>query len=470
MDFPWSFFIHLGIIALALLIATFLRTKIKFLQKYLIPNSLTAGFLLLFFYNYLGPFFNLSGEELGPVVYHLLNLSFIAMSLRKTVKAPKTGKRISGMVVGLLSAYGIQATLGLLLTFIFISTLYPDLFPAIGFLIPLGFAMGPGQAYAIASAWEPLGFQGAGSLALTFAALGFVWACFGGFYLINKGIRKGWLKKEDANARDREEVKKGIYPRDYQKVPGSFLSTEAEAIESLAYNLGYVFFIYLVVFAFLKLLTFLLSFAGNLGNDLAVNLWGLAFIFCGIISILFRRLFTALKIDYTIDNHTLTRFSGASVDFMVAASFGAISIVVVTTYWLPLLVMSTLAGLATFFMIPWMCSRMFDEHRFQRAMILYGADTGTLSTGLVLLRVIDPEFETPVAGDYMYASAFVFILAIPMILQINLPAYGYSRGNPMLFWISFGICLLYAVGCFIAYMILARKKSFSKPNHLWHKD
>jgi len=470
MDFPWSFFLHLGIISLALLAATLLRTRIKFFQKYLIPNSLTAGFMLLIFYNYLAPFFNLTGEDLGPVVYHLLNLSFIAMSLRKTVKAKNKGKRIGGTVVGILSAYAVQATLGLVLTFLFIFTIYPDLFPAIGFLIPLGFAMGPGQAYAIASGWEEFGFTGAGSLGLTFAALGFVWACFGGFFLINRGLKKGWLKQEEAAAKDKFEVKRGVYPRGYNKPVGSFLTTETEAVESLAYNLGYVFFIYLVTFIFLKGVSFLLSFAGDSGRDLATNLWGIAFIFCGIISIFFRKIIVALKIDHTLDNDTLTRFSGAAVDFMVAASFGAISVVVVSAYWVQILVMSTLAGITTFFMIPWMCSRMFDDHKFHRALIIYGADTGTLSTGLVLLRVLDPEFETPVTGDYMYASAFVFVLAIPLILMINLLAYGYRTGNPIYYWISFGLCLAYTIGCFIAYLVLARKKSFSKPNHLWHKE
>ena len=34
---------------------------------------------------------------------------------------------------------------------------------------------------------------GAGDVGLTFAAMGFIWACFGGVFLINLGIRKGWL-------------------------------------------------------------------------------------------------------------------------------------------------------------------------------------------------------------------------------------------------------------------------------------
>ena len=467
MDFPWSFFLHLGVVSVALLIGTFIRTKVRFFQKYLIPNSLTAGFLLLFFYNYAASYVGLDGEELGAVVYHLINLSFVSMSLRKSGRK-NSGKQIGGTALGLLSGYAVQATLGMVLTFLFIFTFYPDLFPSFGFMIPLGFAMGPGQAYAIGSGWEKFGFEGAGSLGLTFAALGYVWACFGGFYLINRGLKKGWLKPEEAKGKDKMEVKRGVFPRGAEKPFGCRLTTETEAIESMAYNFAYVFFTYLLAYLLLKGITFLLSFAGKTGQDLAVNLWGIGFIFCGITALVVKKILGALKIDHTVDDDTLTRFGGTVVDYMVAASFGAISIVIVTHYWIPILVMSTIGGIITFFMIPWMCSRMFDDHKFHRMLIIYGASTGTLSTGLVLLRVIDPQFETPTVNDYMYASALVFVLAIPLILMINMPAYGYTSGNPIWYWISFGICVAYTIGCLLWYLVLARRRSFAKHGQLWH--
>ena len=64
----------------------------------------------------------------------------------------------------------------------------------------LGFVLGPGQAYAIGQGWESLGFEGAGTLGLTFAAVGFLWAYFGGVFRINYGIKKGWVTKEEINA------------------------------------------------------------------------------------------------------------------------------------------------------------------------------------------------------------------------------------------------------------------------------
>ena len=80
MDF--SYIIHFGIISAALLLGAFLRSRIRFLQKYLIPSSIIGGFVLLFFYNYAAPHLNLNSDFLGDLVYHLLNVSFIAMMLR----------------------------------------------------------------------------------------------------------------------------------------------------------------------------------------------------------------------------------------------------------------------------------------------------------------------------------------------------------------------------------------------------
>ncbi|GAF96356.1 unnamed protein product, partial [marine sediment metagenome] len=70
-------------------------------------------------------------------------------------------------------------------------------------------------------------------------------------------------------------------------------------------------------------------------------------------------------------------------------------------FWAPILAMAVLGGLFTMGYVLWLTSRLFEEHRFQRAMIIYGAATGTLPTGLALLRILDPEFETPAAVDYI---------------------------------------------------------------------
>ena len=467
MSFPWMVFVDLGVIAVALLLATLVRARVRLFQKYLIPNALTAGFVLLAFYNTLAPRLGMGQDNLGTLAYHLLNLSFVAMTLRKpAVKADNQRRRAFSMAVGLLSQYAVQATVGLVLTFVFIFTVMPGLFPTFGFLVPLGFSSGPGQAYAIGESWTQFGFTGAGSVGLTFAALGFMWACFGGVVLVNVGIRRGWIDRGGLRPPG-DQLRTGLFARDARLPVGSRLTTETEAIDTMTYNVAIVLVVYLATFLLLKLVTFLLSFAGKAGMDLASSLWGIAFIFCALSALAARSILARIGVYHTLDSGTLTRFSGLAIDIMVAGSLGAISMVVVTRYWLPIVTMSTIAGILAFVMVPWMGSRMFPDHQFGRTMIIYGAATGTLATGLALLRVIDPDFETPVATDYMPASAIVFVLAIPLILMIHLPAYGHRDGNPVYYWISLGICLTYVLFTVIAYLVLARRNALARAGHLW---
>ncbi len=280
MTFEWTLLIDLGIISLGLLLATFIRAKVKFFQKYLIPNALTAGFFLLVFYNFIAPLLGLGTQNLGALVFHLLNISFISMSLKEgSMKG--AGKRIFGTAVSIVSHYAIQVAIGLGITALFIITIKPDLFLNFGFFLALGFGLGPGQSYAIGKAWEPSGFADAGNIGLIFAALGYIWGCIGGVWLINlrpeeglgrRGHPRGHRGEVPAHGRLRQE-REGTGRRAY-------LRTDTEAIDSMSFHLILVFGVYLVAFLVLKLVTWpLLAYAGSMGKQLSDTLWGISFIF-----------------------------------------------------------------------------------------------------------------------------------------------------------------------------------------------
>jgi ESS family glutamate:Na+ symporter len=468
MNFSWKIVIDAGAIAVAILIATILRAKVRFFQKYLIPNALTAGFLLLPFYNFALPALGYSSNRLGELVYHLLNISFIAMTLRSSppkIKGHKGGG-VLGMAAGILSGYALQALLGLALTLFFL----PKLFPAFGLFLPLGFASGPGQSFAIGKGWEAMGFEGASTVGLTVASIGYVWGCFGGIWLINLGRRKGWLEGQGLEALKDRTILTGIVPRDAERLVGARLTTDSDSLDSFSFHTAAVVFTYLLSYLFLRFITWLLHFAGDMGMQLAANLWGLNFIFSAIIAIVMRKLIEAVKLDYLLDDDTLSRITGFSVDFMLAGSVAAISLAFVARYWFPIVLMTSLCGLMTFVVTPWTCSRMFRDNRFERMLMIYGVNTGTLSTGLALLRVTDPEFKTSVASDYMLSAGLTFALAIPFVMTINFPAWAFTRNDMNWYWAEFGVSGLYLLVVLAIYLSLAKKRSFAKPFTLWYKD
>ncbi len=469
MDFNWTLFIDLGIISAALLLATFLRAKIVFLQRFLIPNALTAGFILLPLYNYVFPLIGVTSESLGDLAYHLLAIAFVAVALRSSpTGTARKGKRRFALAIGILSQYAVQTFVGLVLTFVLMSTIFPELYEPFGFLLPLGFVLGPGQALAIGRGWSAFGIEGAGSVGLTFAALGFILASFGGVYLINYGLRKGWVTREQLSTMRTKTVATGIVPRNVQKQTGTRLTTETEAIDSMTFNAAIVLVVYLVAYLFLRLLNYVLPLlAGDAGAELAVNLWGIHFIFAAIFGLLAKQIIQTLGVSHVVDNGTLARLSGWGVDFMVASAIGAISLVVVQQYIGPILVLAGVGALFAFITLPWIASRLYEDHHFHRMILLFGVSTGTLTTGLALLRVIDPEFETPVATDYAYASGMVFVFAIPLILSINLPVRSFVTGDSVYFWIAVAVSAAYILFVFISYLLLARGRSFRRMTQVW---
>jgi ESS family glutamate:Na+ symporter len=346
----------------------------------------------------------------------------------------------------------------------------PTLFVNFGFFLALGYGLGGGQSYAIGRSWESSGFESAGNLGLIFAAMGYVWGCIGGVYLINYGRRRGWLDKKTGENIDSKGLRTGIFGPAEKHQVGAILRTDSEAIDSMSYNLVIILGIYLLTYLLLKLITSPIAAIGPMGRQFADSLWGISFIFAAVIAMLVKRFMKAIGVVYTIDEGSMNRIAGTAVDFMVTASVAAITITTVTRYWMPIVTLGIAGGIVTTVTVLWMCSRLFRDHRFGRSLMVYGNMTGTLPTGLALLRVIDPEFETPVASDYMFASGITFALAIPMLLLINLPIYWYSTGNPLYLWLTGLGFLLYAVFSVAAYKALAGGRAFAKPATVWYHD
>lgn len=289
--------------------------------------------------------------------------------------------------------------------------------------------------------------------------------------LIHQGIKRGWIAKEYRQKIDKASVRTGFFSRETEKRPiGSYLTTDGESIDSLTYHIALVMGTYLISWVFLTALTRLLALIGPLGSDLGDSLWGINFIFSSFCALGVKMLMRLFKVETTIDTATCNRISGLSVDLTVAASLGAISLVVVQGYWLPILALVILGALLTLVVLPWYCSRIYDDHQFYRMLVIYGTATGTLPTGLALLRVVDKEFETPVATDYLYALGIVFVLAIPFIMSVNLPAFSIMSNNPMLFWAAVGISAFYMSASFVSYLIIAKKRAFVQPGKLFYTE
>ena len=369
----WNYVVHIGVISLALLGGALLRARVKFLQRFLLPVSIIAGVFLFLFYNFIAPRLGFKSDFLGELVYHLLNISFIAMMLRvENKKEPKGSKKgiLAQNVTAVIAQYGLQCFFGLIVTAILMATVMPNLFPAIGYTLVLGFELGPGQSYSIGSIWENMGFVGGSSVGLTMAAIGFFVGSFGGIILINQGIKRGWIGKDYLENLEKKSVRTGFFSRIESERPiGSYLSTDGESIDTFSYHIALVMFVYLLSWGVLTLLSKLLYLLGPLGVDLADSLWGINFIFSAFCAIAVKSLWGWLKsirlsITEPVIGLTVWQLTSLSPPHWEPSTCGC------EGYWLPILLLSLVGIFITMVLLPFYTSRLYGDHQFQRMLIL----------------------------------------------------------------------------------------------------
>jgi len=416
----WTLVIDFALISVSLLAATLLRANCRLLQRFLVPNAITAGFiglLLIYLVELIVPDVAPSREVLGNIVYHLLAVTFISIALKKREKYIQ--KNSLATAFHLTLGYAVEGFIGYTITLVFLYTVMPDIFPTFGMLFEIGFGQSSGQAYALGKQWEALGFTDGGTVGLTFGAVGFLWACFVGIPLLNWGVKRGLVRNVDAaTLRNR-----GFFGRGSLGMPGTKSTTHPDVISSGAFHIAVVGSVYFLDYALIKLLVFLLHLAGGqFSVQFGKILWAYHAFFATLLALLISKLLDRFKVHHVLDDRTLTAISASSVDFLVTSAIMAIEIVVVLRYIVPIMIISVTGGVIIMLLIFALAKMSFDDYLFERIISIFGLLTGTVSTGLALLRVIDPDYSTPAASDLVLGSGFSLFLGFPLLFLINLPA------------------------------------------------
>ena len=427
--FPFESILVISSLAVFLLVGVILRAKIKFLQKFLIPACLTGGIIAMILRN--SGLIVLPLETLELTVYHLFNLSFISVGLTPASKIRKYGSKkdkIAGPLgMGLMQGviFPLQAIIGGLFTIFFIG-IGLDLFPTFGFLTPLGFIEGPGQALSIGETWQQIaGFTNATVVGLTFAAIGFFFAFFVGVPLVDWGIRKGHSDQTPKILPT--DFVKGIISKNQKKQNAGLETTHPANVDVLSFHFALVGVSYIATYGLVSLLTRILP------SDIAKMLWGFFFFFGLVVALLVRLLITKLDVDYLLDRDVQKRITGWSVDFLIVATITSIELAIIWNYLLPISVISFVTGMVTLIVVFYLGKRMWKKYALERTAGIFGTVTGTVPSGLLLVRILDPEFKTPAAIDLGLTSIFAAPFVLSGMLLVNAPVlWGWSMEQTLL--------------------------------------
>ena len=449
----WVYIIQIGVIAALLLLANLLRRKIPFIRNSLMPTSVLAGFILLILR--VTGVLDINSSTMDAMTYHALALGFIAMSLRIPDKNNGSGALIGSKSGALIvSTYLVQALTGLVISLALAYTVMPDLFKASGILLPMAYGQGPGQANNVGGTYEALGMTGGRSFGLALAAAGFLCACIVGVIYLNIFDRK----KKLTRGSDRTMVSGSVTVDTFQdenEIPVS------ESVDKLSVQVALVALVYLLTYLITWGITSLLdAVAPGVGATVNTLLWGFNFIVGSVVAMGCRSLFKSLRKAKIMgrqyqNNYLLSRISGLAFDLMIVTGIASINPEDLTGMWLPFILMAVTGGVVTFIFLRFMCNKLYPNYSYEGFFSMYGMLTGTLSSGVLLLREIDPNFETPAANNLVVGSSFGIVFGAPLLVLISLAAK-----SELMVWVTFGLIIVYlALLLLFIFKVKGKKKA-----------
>lgn len=407
----------------ALALAYAARRWLPGISRLSVPDAMWAGLGLML----LGPtglgLLSFDPDTLETLVYHALAVVFLAIALRSP--GPRGGAGTRGVAIAVPFLSALQAVIGIGLALLL------GQHPGVGALLAYAFEQGPGQALSIGAAWESsAGVEEGGQIGLIMAALGFGWCFLLGVPLVHLGRRLGWAGAHRATGPALQAPEQEAQHTDV-----------AGGLEPLTVQLAALGALYLLTFAALQGLAWLLSF----DEHLAAMVWGFHFVVAMVVALLARKLLVEVAGQRDVlDDTLLTRVASSVVDLATAAALGAVRLDVAAANALPLLLITGVGAVLTALACVWAARRVFQDDPLGHALALYGTATGTLPTGLALLRAHDPELQGPAASNMVLGSAASIPFAAPIYLFL-LPYAALGVPGARLSQALIGLALLVAV-------------------------
>lgn len=414
----WSFLLIVAILFAGMILAFIIKRKVPFMKKSLIPASVLGGIIILIFttvyqlitkdvffdLNVFSNGFTSGSNTLESITYHCLGIGFVAMGLRNTDKSKSQvkGSEVINTGVTTVATYLVQAILGIVITLI-ATPLIAGLIEGAGAILCFGYGQGTGQALNFGKIYTGYGLVNGDHFGLSLAALGFLSASIGGVIYLNFLRRKGRLDLAKGEA---EELS-------LESIQGSDEMEVTESIDKFTVQLAMVILTYMAAYGVMALLGWLLP-------GLKATVFGFNFLLGTLFGVLVKLLINflhkkgAMKRVY-INNFMLNRIAGVAFDVMIVAGIAAINLELILDYWFILIILGLVGALATFGYVYLVTKILFKDYKREQFFVMYGMLTGTASTGIILLREIDPKFKTPASDNLVYQNLPAIVLGFPMM-------------------------------------------------------
>ncbi len=451
-----------AVVGAFLLLGAFLRAKVPVFRRWLLPASVIGGTIGLL----LGPGIWGSGAPLPfpddwisfwealPVV--LIVPVFSAAPLGMGMDPSKKRRRIRDMAPIVLLMTGIFA-LGGSIQYILgyglnlaMTAISPEsgLYRTFGYELPQGFAGGHGTATAIGSILQDFGlpwWQTSQGVSLTLATIGLIGGMLIGIFFINRAARRGETQLlGNSHAIDKDTLQG--YSKDIDKQGSLGRQTTANSsIETIT--------VHLTILLIASALAYLLSARMRVWVPAVyLPVWFYALLIMYVLNFILLK----LKLHWLIDTKVKARITGAFSDFAITAAIMTLPIKAVSAYIVPIVLMALLGFVGTYFVTFPLYRRTFKgDYAFERAIMSWGVNTGVMITGMTLLKITDPEYESPVLSDFSMGFALMSLFSLVISpIDYNFLARGSTLANFL--WNS-AVGIFYATIALIGYRMTRRR-------------
>ena len=417
-----DFFVAVLAALLLLLVGAMIRGQVAWLRRIFLPASIVAGALGLV----LGPqilgrlsdtawfgWIPENGLFPGDVVEAwrdlpgvLINVVFASLFIGKTIPGLRQIWLHAGpqVALGQSIAWG-QYVLGLLLAMVLLVPVF-DMHPASGALIEIGFEGGHGTAAGMASAFEAAGFAEGSDLALGLATIGLICGVIIGTILINWASRHdkiAYAKTNDADASestqadDHSEKKTQLDDADLDEAKKR-KQHQGSATDAMSLQLALIAVAIAVGWVLLRGLQFIeqQTWGGELFTHLP--LFPLAMIGGLLIQITIQR----LGLDHLVVRSHIARAGGTALDLTIVAALASMSLAAIGKHILPVTILALVGTGWCVFCVLVLAPRIIPRTWFERGIGDFGQSMGMTISGLLLMRMADPNNRSGAVESFGY--------------------------------------------------------------------
>jgi ESS family glutamate:Na+ symporter len=416
------------LVLLCLGLSVFVGKQIPWFTRYRIPASLTAGIVALLFFTII------PGAKNSDFFLHLkliptefIALVFACFFLQRHEPAGLSEHRMTDVFAQTslvwVSVMG-QVLIGLVAT-IFIYKPYFGQPLAFTSVLEAGFAGGHGTAVAMGPILVQNGVPAGLEYTLFSATIGLIGGIVGGVWIIERERHRTRKIPTDADL-----------VRAQLDVTGLLTSL---GLVAAAYWLGLFY-----KGAFEKEILPRIIDPAQLGN---FSLPLFAYTLVGGYTV--KQLLSLSGFSRLIDNSSILLLADFFLEILIFAGIAIIDVRLLGQGLIPLLSLFALGFAWNLFCHIWLRPRILNNaYSFELGLINFGMLNGTSATGLMLLKMVDPKFQTPAAKVFAESSAItqpfiaggILTLATPYIVSQLSPALSVLLyGGLLAVWLALGL-------------------------------